>query len=64
MQIMSYGNFELTKLQPSYICSEQKGKQLEKRINTREKQSFSESWYNDLRKTPTPADTCAKLMKK
>ena len=24
-----------------YICSEQKGKQLEKRINTREKQSFS-----------------------
>ena len=33
--------FELTKFQPSYICSEQKGKQQEKRINTREKQSFS-----------------------
>ena len=57
MQIMSYGNFQLTKLQLSYICSEQKGKQLEKRINTREKQSFSESWYNDLRKTPIPVDT-------
>ena len=27
MQIMSYGNFELTKLQPPYICSEQKGNQ-------------------------------------
>ena len=33
--------FELTKFQPSFICSEQKGKQQEKRINTREKQSFS-----------------------
>ena len=29
--------FELTKFQPSYICSEQKGKQQEKRINTRQK---------------------------
>ena len=36
MQIKSYGNF-----QPSYIRSEQQGKQQEKRINTREKQSFS-----------------------
>ena len=41
-----------------YICSEQKGKQQEKRINTREKQSFRS------KKTPTPALTCAKLMKK
>ena len=32
---------ELTKFKPSYICSEQNGKQQEKRINTREKQSFS-----------------------
>ena len=29
--------FELTKFQPSYICSEKKGKQQEKRITTREK---------------------------
>ena len=33
--------FELTKFQPSCICSEQKRKQQEKQINTREKQSFS-----------------------
>ena len=33
--------FKLTKFQPFYICSEQKGKQQEKQINSREKQSFS-----------------------
>ena len=33
--------FELTKFQPSYNSSEQNGKTQEKRINSREKQSFS-----------------------
>ena len=33
MQIKS---FELTKFQPSFICSEQRGKQQEKRIDSRE----------------------------
>ena len=33
--------FELKKFQPSYICSELKGKQQPKRINTREKNKVS-----------------------
>ena len=34
---MALIKFELANLQPSYFCSEQKGKQQEKRINTTEK---------------------------
>ena len=62
---MALIKFEVANFQTCYFCSEQKGKQQEKRINTREKKKFQlklVKWSE--RKTPTPAVTCAKLMKK
>ena len=53
------------KFQPSYICSEQKGKQQEKRIKTREKNKVSvKTGKNDLRKNANSRSNLGKINEK